>query len=132
MNSLDYNGVSLIGNIASISDIKTLPSGKKYKYFDLCQNIKYKDSFGEEKENKIFFSIRLFEDQIAKYDSIIKKGNWIHITGSLRNYLTENMEKKHYITVSYIREMKPKEKIEVFDYDWLNDPDSSFEEDYGL
>ena len=36
MNSLDYNGVSLIGNVAGISDIRTLPSGKKYKYFDIC------------------------------------------------------------------------------------------------
>ncbi len=121
MNSLDFNGVSLIGNIASISDIKTLPSGKKYKYFDLCQNSKYRDSLGEEHENKNYFSIRLFEDQILKYDSYIQKGNWIHIVGKLRNYLDKDNNKKFYITIDSIREMKPKEKIEFFEYDWLND-----------
>ena len=38
MSSYEYNSVSLIGNVASVSDIKTLPSGKKYKFFDICQN----------------------------------------------------------------------------------------------
>lgn len=132
MNSLDFNGVSLIGNIASISDIKTLPSGKKYRYFDICQNSKYKDKLGEDCENKTFFTVRLFEEQIERYNSIITKGKWIHIVGRLRNYLTENMEKKYYITADTIREMKPKEKIEIFDYDWLNDPDFDSEEDYGI
>lgn len=129
MNSLDFNGVSLIGNVASISDIKTLPSGKKYKYFDLCQNSKYTDSLGEEHENKNYFSVRLFEDQIAKYDSCIKKGNWIHIIGKLRNYLDKDNNKKFYITIDTLREMKPKEKIDFFEYDWLNDSEG---EDYDV
>lgn len=130
MNSLDFNGVSLIGNIAGISDIKTLPSGKKYKYFDICQNSKYRDKNGEEVENTSFFTVRMFEDQIIKYDSIIKKGNWIHLIGRMRNYLTKDNVKKTYLTIDSIREMKPKEKIEYFDYDWLND--DSWEEDYGI
>ncbi len=130
MNSFDFNGVSLIGNVASISDIKTLPSGKKYKYFDICQNTKYKGKNGEEVENTSFFTVRMFEEQIAKYDSIIKKGNWIHIVGRLRNYLTKDNIKKTYLTIDSIREMKPKEKVEFFEYDWLND--DSLEEEYGL
>ena len=132
MYSLDFNGVSLVGNVSSISDIKTLPSGKKYKYYDICQNSKYRDKLGEEHENKTFFTIRLFEDQILKYDSMIQKGNWIHIIGRLRNYVNKDLEKKSYITVDSIREMKPKEKItdDIFDYDWLNDPE--LEEDYGI
>lgn len=132
MNSLDYNGVSLIGNVSSISDIKTLPSGKKYRYFDICQNSKYTDKNGEEVENTSFFTVRLFEDQIDKYDSIIQKGNWIHLIGKLRNYLTQDNIKKTYLTVDSLREMKPKEKVdeEIFYYDWLND--NSLEDDYGI
>ena len=124
INSLDYNGVSLVGNIASVSDTKELPSGKKYKYFDLCQNSKYQDSKGEEVINASFFTVRLFEDQIMKYDSLLKKGNWIHIIGRLRNYLTKDNIKKTYITVDTIREMMPKENVDFFEYDWLNDPES--------
>ncbi len=132
MNSLDYNGVSLIGNVASISDIKTLPSGKKYRYFDICQNSKYTDKNGEEVENTSFFTVRLFEEQIDKYDSIIQKGKWIHLIGKLRNYLTQDNVKKTYLTVDTLREMRVKEKIDddIFDYDWLND--DSLENDYGI
>lgn len=43
MERLNFNSVNLIGNISSISDVKTLPSGKKYKFFDICQNNKYLD-----------------------------------------------------------------------------------------
>lgn len=121
MNRLDFNGVSLIGNISSISEIKTLPSGKEYRFFDICQNSKYIDKNGEEKDNKLFFSIRLVGNQISKYESIIKSGNWIHVIGKLRNYLTKDMTKKFYISVDSIKGMKPKEKKEIFDYDWLEE-----------
>ncbi len=127
MTSLDYNGISLIGNVANISEVKSLPSGKKYRYFDLCQSSKYYDSLGEEHQNKNFFTIRLFEDQILKYDSMIQKGNWIHIVGKLRNYLDKNNNKKFYINADTIREMKPKEKIEFFEYDWLNDSGEDYD-----
>lgn len=123
MNRLDLNGVSLIGNISSISEIKILPSGKEYKFFDICQNSKYIDKNGEEKDNKLFFSIRLVGNQISKYESIIKSGNWIHVIGKLRNYLTKDMVKKFYISVDSIKEMKLKEKKEIFDYDWLEESD---------
>ena len=129
MSSYEYNSVSLIGNVASISDIKTLPSGKKYKFFDICQNSKYVDKNGTEQENKNYFTVRLFEEQISKYEPILQKGNWIHVIGKLRNYLTEDMVKKTYITVDKIREMKPKEKQDIFYYDWLNDNEG---DDYGV
>lgn len=124
MNSNEYNCVSLIGNVASVSDIKTLPSGKKYKFFDICQNSKYIDKNGIEQENKNYFNVRLFEEQISTYESMLQKGNWIHVIGKLKNYLTEDMVKKTYITVDKIREMKPKERKDIFIYDWLNDPEN--------
>lgn len=124
MNSNEYNCVSLIGNVASVSDIKTLPSGKKYKLFDICQNSKYIDKNGIEQENKNYFNVRLFEEQISTYESMLQKGNWIHVIGKLKNYLTEDMVKKTYITVDKIREMKPKERKDIFIYDWLNDPEN--------
>ena len=123
MNRLDFNGVSLIGNVSSISEIKTLQSGKEYRFFDICQNSKYIDKNGEEKDNKLFFSIRLVGNHISKYESIIKSGNWIHVIGKLRNYLTKDMTKKFYISVDSIKEMKPKEKKKIFDYDWLEESD---------
>jgi len=123
VNRLDFNGVSLIGNISSISEIKTLPSGKEYRYFDICQNSKYIDNNGNEKDNKLFFSIRLVGSQVSKYNSIIKSCKLVHIMGKLKNYLNKDMVKKFYISVDSIKEMKPKEKIEIFDYDWLEESD---------
>ena len=39
------------------------------------------------------------------------------------------MVKKTYITVDKIREMKSKEKQDIFYYDWLND---NYGDDYGV
>ena len=119
----EYNAISLIGNIANIYDIKTLPSGKKYQFFDLCKSYKYKDNLGEEKTCKSFFTIRLFDEQISKYADIIKKGNLVKIFGKLKNYISKDMIKKEYITIDSLVEFNKKKDIEVFDYDWLNDPD---------
>ena len=123
LNSLDFNGVSLIGNVANISEIKTLPNGKKYRLFDLCQNSKYKNSIGEDVESQSYYCVRLYDEQIEKYDSIIEKGKWIHIIGRLRNYLNKDMVKKTYIAIDRVSEMQPRKDNEIFDYDWLNDPD---------
>ena len=132
MNSLEINGVSLIGNIASISEKKTSSNGKQFQFFDICQNSKYIDKNGIEHEDKTYFSIRLNEKQIIEYQDIIKKGNWIHITGKITNY-TINNNKKYCIIVRNIHEMKKKdmqkEDTDILNYDWLND---SIEEEYEM
>lgn len=124
MNSFEFNSISLVGNIASISDIKELPSGKKYQCFDLFQNLKYKDTNNVEQEDKNYFSVRIYGEQIEKYKSLISKGNWLHITGRINSYISKEGIKKYYVSVNSIREMN-KNKIEVFDYDWLNDTSES-------
>ena len=89
MGNLDFNSVSLIGNISSISSEKILPSGKKYKFFDICQSNKYLD-----KNNTSFFSVRISEEQFNKYDPLLKIGNLISLKGKIKSYLTKDMIKK--------------------------------------
>lgn len=108
-----------------------MSNGNKYLFFDVCQNTKYIDKLGEEQFTKSFFTVRLFGNQIEKYEGTLKKGNWVHIIGTLRNYSNKDSLKKYYISVYNMREMKPKTKFddleEIFDYDWLNDPNFDIE-----
>lgn len=127
MNSLEFNSISLVGNIASVSDIKELPSGKKYKCFDLCQNIKYKDTNKIEQESKNYFSVRVYGEQIEKYNAMLEKGKWIHVIGRINSYISKDGIKKYYVSVNSIKEMS-KNKVEFFDYDWLNDTSESSRE----
>ena len=121
------NSISLVGNIASVSDIKEFPSGKKYKCFDLCQNIKYKDTNKIEQESKNYFSVRVYGGQIEKYNAMLEKGKWIHVIGRINSYISTDGIKKYYVSVNSIKEMS-KNKVEFFDYDWLNDTSESSHE----
>lgn len=122
------NSVSLVGNISFIGDIKESTTGKKYLYFDICQNSNYIDKTGEKKDIKEFYSIKLNEKEIEKYKDIIKVGNWIHIIGFLHTYLDKNNNRKTFIVSNNIRDLnKEIQNKELFDYDWLNDSES---EDY--
>lgn len=112
MENTIFNSINLIGNISSISDEKILPSGKKYKFFDICQNNKHLD-----KTNASFFSVRISEDQFNKYDYLLKVGNLICLKGKIKSYLTKDMIRKIYIYPEEIKEVKIKEKQSKISYD---------------
>ena len=112
MKGYEYNSISLIGNISSISDEKILPSGKKYRFFDICQNDRYLD-----KNNTSFFSVRISEDQFNKFESLLKIGNLISLKGKIKSYLTKDMIRKVYIFPEIISEVKSKDNICKISYD---------------
>jgi Single-stranded DNA-binding protein len=122
MNNEINNSISLVGNVSSISDDLITASGKKYKSFDICKNTKYKNSNEEEVENKEYFTFRIFEDNLNKYDYLLEKGKWLHILGFIHSYTNDKNIRKTYFVVNSIRDFKKKnEKVEMFDYDWLNE-----------
>jgi len=122
------NSVSLVGNVSSISDEKITASGKKYKSFDICKNNKYVKSTGEEVENKEYFTFRIFEENLNKYNNLLEKGKWVHILGFIHSYIDDKNNRKTYFVVNSMRDLKiKKEKVELFDYDWLNETDGSDE-----
>lgn len=123
MNNEINNSISLVGNVSSISDELITPSGKKYKSFDICKNTKYKKPDGEEKENKEYFTFRIFEDNLKKYGHLIEKGKWLHILGFIHSYIDDKNIRKTYFVVNSIRDFKKlnEKQEEIFDYDWLND-----------
>ena len=112
MKGYEYNSISLIGNISNISDEKILPSGKKYRFFDICQNDRYFD-----KNNTSFFSVRVSEDQFSKYESLLKIGNLISLKGKIKSYLTKDMIRKVYIFPEIISEVKSKDNNSKISYD---------------
>ena len=52
------NSVSIVGNISFVAEEKENVNGRKYLFFDICQNSKYILPNGEEQEDKQFFQLR--------------------------------------------------------------------------
>ena len=118
------NSVSIVGNVSFVGEEKENVNGRKYLFFDICQNNKYTLPSGEEKEDKQFFSIKVYPKELEKYKNIIEVGKWIHVMGYMHAYIDSNNIRHNYIVLNQIRELSSKdEKIpdEIFEYDWLND-----------
>lgn len=120
------NSVSIVGNISFIGEEKENINGRKYLFFDICQNSKYILPDGEEKEDKQFFSIKAYPKELERYKELIEVGKWIHVIGYIHAYIDSKNIRHNYIVLNQLRELNNKdEKIqpEVFNYDWLNDED---------
>lgn len=117
------NSVSLTGNISQIKEEKENINGRKYLFFDICQNNKYVTKEGEEREDKQYFSFKLYPKELEQYRGLLEVGKWVHILGYIHAYIDKNGFKHNYIVVNQIKEMKNENEIidnEIFDYDWLN------------
>lgn len=118
------NSVSIVGNVSFVGEEKENINGRKYLFFDICQNSKYTLPSGEEKEDKQFFSIKVYPKELEKYKDIIEVGKWVHVMGYLHAYIDSNNIRHTYLVMNYLRVLNSKdEKIpkEIFEYDWLND-----------
>lgn len=134
MNNEFRNSITLIGNVSKIGSEFTTKNGSKMKFFDIGQGNKYKNEDGEEVNNSQYFTIRLNEESLNKYD-FLEVGKPVHITGHLKSYINKNKLREVIVVPSVIRDLskiKDKESIELFDYDWLNDDDSEEIEANGL
>lgn len=121
MNSILKNNITLVGNITKIGNVFETKTNKKMQFFDIGQGNKYIDEKGNEINNSQYFTIRLNESLIDKYD-FIKVGNRIHVTGYIKSYINKNNLREIIVIPQTIKDLtKENDKIELFDYDWLNE-----------
>ena len=89
----------MIGKITSISEIKKDINNNEFMFFDIVQNEYIDDNL----YNSSFYKIRLHNDLIKRYQSILFKGNNIYINGYLNSY------KKDTRIIYYIYPLEIKE-----------------------
>ncbi len=122
MNSNMINSFSLVGNIASVNEIKKQSNGKKFRYFTLAQNNKYNDQEGNPKSVPSFISIKIYEKNFAKFENILKVGNYVNIFGKVGVYKDAEAKSKLYLVAIEGRQITyNKNSEESFEYDWLSD-----------
>lgn len=125
MNEQIINSFSLVGNIAGVNEIKEQNNGTKFRYFTICQNSKYKDQNGEEKDDKHFYSIKIYEKHFKNFEGNLEVGKYVHIMGKVNVYKDVNNKTIISLVGSSCRSLnKDKLDEEIFDYDWINDNSS--------
>lgn len=123
MNSEIVNSFSLVGNIASVNEVKEQTNGKKFRYFTLAQNNKYEDKDGELKNVPSFISLKIYEKAFPKFENILKVGNYVNVFGKINVYKDDTKKNNINLIATDIRNLN-KDKFnnnEIYDYDWLND-----------
>lgn len=126
MNQI-FNSFSLVGNVAKVNETKEQANGTKFKYFTICQNTKYKDKNGEEKEEANFFDIKIFEKYFKTFDKILEVGKFINVIGKVKVYKDNSKKTKMTLIGCDARVLEKEKAEELFDYDWLNDNGSKME-----
>ena len=121
MNNNIINSFSLVGNIARVNEIKEQANGKKYRYFTLAQNHNYKNKDGEAIKDASFFDIKIYEKDFERFERILEVGKYVNIFGKIN--IHKNKENRIVFTLVGLdnRVLNNKKKLELFDYDWLND-----------
>lgn len=123
------NGFNLIGNISYIGDIKEQANGNKYRYFSIAQNNNYKNKDEEDVKTTSFYSIKIYEKDFEKFDSLLEVGKYVLVTGRLTSYLDEDKKTVEIKIGKYIKDLNnnkiPEEQKklleELEDYNWLED-----------
>ena len=133
MNHELINSFSLVGNIAKINEVKEQTNGNKFRYITVAQNNKYKTKTGEQKDEALFFDIKIFESKFKEFENILSVGNYVHIFGKVQVYKDKDNKSVMNLVGTNARSLKREHKIdqEIFDYDWLND-DQGYEVESGI
>lgn len=126
MNHELINSFSLVGNVAKVNEVKEQSNGNKFRYITIAQNNKYKTKLGEQKDEALFFDIKIFESKFKEFEGILDIGNYVHIFGKIQVYKDKENKNTMHLVGTHARSLKRENKIdsEIFDYDWLNDSDS--------
>ncbi len=96
---MNLNLVQVCGRITRKPEVKTLQSGTLLASFSVATNKKWKDSFGQKKEQVEFHNMTAFGKTAEAIATYFDKGDEIYVQGSLQ---TQNWDKdgvKHYKTV---------------------------------
>ena len=95
---MDLNKVSLIGNLTSDPESKSLPSGQNLARFRVATNYVWRDVKTKEKKSRADFHQIVAWGHLADIISTyLKKGSKIFLEGRLQNRSWEDKNKK-YIT----------------------------------
>ena len=128
MNYNTINSFSLIGNIAMINEIKEQANGKKFRSFTLAQNHNYKNKDGEAINNASFFDIKIYEKDFKKFEKILEVGKYVNVIGKINIHKSADNKIKFTLVGIDSRVLNKNKKLELFDYDWLNDKEHLKEE----
>ena len=79
------NKVTLLGNVGSEPDIRTMPNGNKVANFSLATSESWKDKDGNRQEKTEWHRIVTFQEPLINIiEKYINKGSKLYIEGSLR------------------------------------------------
>lgn len=125
MNYELINSFSLVGNVAKVNEVKEQANGNRFRYITIAQNNKYKTKSGEQKDEALFFDIKIFESKFKEFEGILDIGNYVHVFGKIQVYKDKDNKNTMNLVGTHARSLKRENKIdsEIFDYDWLNDSD---------
>ena len=123
MNSQIINSFSLVGNIANINEVKEQTNGKKFRYFTLAQNNKYKNNNDDIENIPSFISLKIYEKAFPKFENILKVGKYVNVFGKINVYKDDTNKTNDNLVATDIRELNKNKSNdnEIYDYDWLND-----------
>lgn len=97
---MDLNKVSLIGNLASDPEAKTLASGQTLSLFRVATNYTWRDASTKEKKTRVDFHRVTAWGKLADIiNTYLKKGSKVFLEGRIQNRSWEDKDKnKHYMT----------------------------------
>lgn len=97
---MDLNKVSLIGNLTSDPESKSLPSGQNLALFSLATNYSWRDAQSKDKKTRADFHKIVAWGHLAEIINIyLKKGSKVFLEGRLQNRNWEGKDgKKRYAT----------------------------------
>lgn len=97
---MDLNKVSVIGNLASDPEARSLPSGQNLAIFRVATNYTWRDASSKEKKNRADFHRVVAWGNLADIiNSYLKKGSKVYLEGRLQNRSWEDKDKnKRYMT----------------------------------
>lgn len=81
---MNYNKVTIAGNITRDIEQRTTPSGVVVASFGVAINSQYKSKEGETKKNTTFVDVEAFGKTAENIAKFFKKGSCIFIEGSLK------------------------------------------------
>ena len=106
----------MIGKITSISEIKKDINNNEFMFFDIVQNEYIDDNL----YNSSFYKIRLYNNLIKRYQSVLFKGKNIYVSGYLNSY------KKDSKVIYYIYPLEIKELDNNYTLDESSSPTISY------
>lgn len=80
-----YNATTLIGNLGSDIEVRTLPSGQKVTHVSLAQNRTYVDRNGDTHKDTSWFRLKAWGKQAERMADLLGKGSRVLVEGRLES-----------------------------------------------